>query len=78
MSVTEKAVAQLRAYARYMDEHAENIIGNIDRPNWVTESGIQIGFTLLEHEAVPVLKVTKEHLVPDAWVVLEAREAVDE
>lgn len=69
MSVTEKAVAQLRAYARYIDEHAENIIGDIDRPNYVTESGIRLSFTLLEHDAVPTIDVTKEYIATN---VIEA------
>ena len=71
MSITEKAVAQLKAYARYIDEHAENIIGNIDAPNYVTEAGIYVSFTLLSHESIPALSVTKEHIVKDAWEVGE-------
>ncbi len=63
LHITEKAVEQLRAYARYIDEHAENIVGNIDAPNYVTESGIRISFVLLEHDNVPTLEVTKEHIV---------------
>lgn len=64
---TERAVAQLRAYAKYIYEHAENIIGDIDRPNMVTEGGITLSFTLLEHDAAPTLTVTKERLVLEAW-----------
>lgn len=72
MTATEKAVAQLRAYARYMDEHAENIIANIDSPDYVTDGGIRVSFTLMEHDLVPTLTVTKEH------IVLDAIKAVDE
>ena len=68
-SITEQAVAQLKACARYIDEHAENIIGNIDQPNYVTEEGINVSFTLLSHESIPTLTVTKEHIVIDAWEV---------
>lgn len=71
MSATERAVAQLRAYARYIDEHAENIIANIDSPDYVTEGGISISFTLLEHDLVPTLTVTKEHIVLDAVKVVD-------
>lgn len=71
MTITEKAVAQLKAYARYIDEHAENIIGNIDQPNYVTEEGINVSFTLLSYESIPTLAVTKEHIVLDAWKVGE-------
>ena len=70
MTITEKAVAQLKAYARYIDENAENIIGNIDAPNYVTEEGINVSFTLLSHESIPALTVTKEHIVIDAWKVV--------
>ena len=69
MTITEKAVAQLKAYARYIDEHAESIIGNIDAPNYVTEAGINVSFTLLSHESIPTLTVTKEHIVSDALKV---------
>ena len=62
-SATEKAVKQLRAYGRYMDENAEAIIGNIDKPNYVTEGGIRISFTLLEHDCIPTLDVNKEYIV---------------
>ena len=71
MTITEKAVAQLKAYARYIDEHAESIIGNIDQPNYVTEEGIDVSFTLLSHESIPTLTVTKEHIVSDALKVGE-------
>ena len=71
MTITEKAVAQLKAYARYIDEHAENIIGNIDQPNYVTDGGIDMSFTLLSHESIPTLTVTKEHIVSDALKVGE-------
>ena len=66
MSITEKAVAQLRGYARYLDENAENIIGNIDAPTWMTEGGITISFTLGERDRVPTLEVDKEYIVLDA------------
>ena len=71
MTITEKAVAQLKAYARYIDEHAESIIGNIDAPNYVTEAGINVSFTVLSHESIPTLTVTKEHIVSDALKVGE-------
>ena len=71
MTITEKAVAQLKAYARYIDEHAESIIGNIDAPNYVTEAGINVSFTLLSYESIPTFTVTKEHIVSDALKVGE-------
>lgn len=68
-SITEKAVKQLRAYAKYMYDNAEAIIGNIDKPNYVTEDGIDLSFTLLEHDSVPVIRFTKECIVLDALEV---------
>ena len=65
-NVTEKAVAQLRAYAKYIDEHVENIIGNIDAPNYIIDSGIRFSFTLLEYENIPLLEVSKQYIVHDA------------
>ena len=66
---TEKAVAQLKAYAKYIEEHAENIVGNIDKPNWITEDGIRVSFRLMEHDCAPTLTVVKEHVVLDAMVI---------
>ena len=68
-TITEKAVTQLKAYAKYIEEHAENIVGNIDKPNWVTEDGIRLSFRLVGHGYVPTLTVTKEHVVLDAVVM---------
>lgn len=65
-SATEKAVIQLKAYGRYIYNHAENIVGDIDKPNYVTEGGIRISFTLLEHDRILKLDVSKEHIVIDA------------
>ena len=68
-SITEKAVRQLRAYAKYMYDNAEAIIGNIDKPNYVTDGGIDLSFTLLEHDSVPVIRFSKECIVVDALEV---------
>lgn len=59
---TDRAVRILRAYAAYLDEHAENIIGDIDSPNYVTEGGIRVSFVVNPHDEPPVVTVTKEHL----------------
>ena len=66
---TEKAVKQLKAYAKYIEEHAENIVGNIDKPNWITDDGIRVSFRLMEHDCIPTLTVTREHMVLDAIVM---------
>ena len=68
-TTTDKAVAQLKAYAKYIDEHAENIIGNIDKPNYVTNEGIRISFTLLAYESAPILEVSHDYIVVDAMEV---------
>jgi len=68
-AITDKAVKQLRAYGQYIIDHAENIIGNIDKPNYVTDGGIRVSFTLLEYGRVPTLDVIKEHIVLDAMVM---------
>lgn len=68
-SATEKAVKQLKAYGQYIIDHAENIVGNIDKPDYVTEGGIRISFTLLEHENIPILEVSHEYIVLDAFEV---------
>lgn len=63
---TEKAVEQLKAYGKYIYDHAANIVGNIDKPNYVTEDGIRISFTLASYDRIPTLEVEKEYIVLDA------------
>ncbi len=65
-NATERAVKQLRAYAKYMDENAEDIIGNIDKPMYVMQSGLRFSFTLEDYETAPTLILEKEYLVLDA------------
>ncbi len=66
MITTEEAVAQLRAYARYIDAHAEVIVGDIEKPNYVTDGGINLSFSLAMWDRAPVLRVNKQYVVPDA------------
>lgn len=68
-SATEKVVSLLKAYGKYIYDHAENIVGNIDKPNYVIEDGIRISFTLSGHDRVPTLYVSKDYVVPDALEV---------
>lgn len=68
-SATEKAVNQLKAYGQYIVDNAETIVSNIDKPTYVTDCGIRIAFTLLEHESIPILEVSHEYIVFDAWEV---------
>lgn len=68
-AATEKAVALLKAYGRYIVDHAENIIGNVDPPNYVTEDCLRVSFTLADHDSVPTVEVTKEYIVIDALEV---------
>ena len=66
---TEKAVAQLRAYGEYIADNAETIVSDINEPTWVTDGGIRIAFTLLEHESIPILEVTHDYIVLDVMDV---------
>ncbi len=61
-TITGKAVYLLREYARYIDEHAEALIGDIDQPNYITADGIKVSFTLRNDE-VPSVNVNKSFLV---------------
>lgn len=69
MTATDKAVAKLRSYAKFMNDNAEQIIGSIDNPTWVTEGGIRFSFTLADREHVPIISVTKDYIVTDAIAV---------
>lgn len=68
---TARAIRILRAYAAYLDEHAENIIGDIDKPNYVMEGGIKLSFVVNPHDEPPIVTVTKEYLplnvVDEIW-----------
>lgn len=68
-TITEKAVKQLKAYGQYIVDNAEAIIGDIDKPTWVTEGGMRIAFTLFEHERVPILEVSHGYIVLDVLEV---------
>lgn len=59
---TGRAVYRLREYARYIDEHAEALVGDVDPPNYVTECGIHVEFDLRDDEA-PNITVSKNYLV---------------
>lgn len=59
---TERAVHVLREYARYIDEHADALIGDIDPPNYVAEGGIHVEFDLRDDE-LPNVTVSKNYLV---------------
>lgn len=65
-TTTEKAVKQLKAYGQYIVDNAEAIVSDIDKPTVVTDCGIRIAFTLLEHESIPILEVSHEYIVLDA------------
>ena len=59
---TAWAIRILRAYAAYLDEHAENIIGDIDKPNYVANGGIKVSFVIVPDNEPPIVTVTKEYL----------------
>ena len=61
-TTTERAVKQLRDIARYLDEHAEAIVGDMDNV-YILEGGLRVSFPLLDDASVPTLTVTHEHLV---------------
>ena len=61
-SATDRAVRILRAYAAYLDEHAENIIGDIDKPNYVANGGIKVSFVIVANNEPPIVTVTKEYV----------------
>lgn len=61
-TTTGKAVHLLREYARYLDEHADALIGDIEPPNYITDGGIKVSFTLCLRE-FPHVSIEKEYLV---------------
>jgi len=59
---TDRAVAQLREIAHYLDEHAESIVGDMDNV-YILEGGLRVSFPILDDASIPTLTVTREHLV---------------
>ena len=61
-TTSEIAAGKLREVARYLDANAESLVGNLDNV-FVVESGLRFSFTLLEHEHLPTITVTRECIV---------------
>ena len=61
-SITKSATAQLREVARYLDAHAEELIGDMDSV-YVIEGGLRFTFELGNHETIPTVEVSKEFIV---------------
>lgn len=61
-TTTQKAAEELRQVARYVDRHAESLVGDMDGI-YVLEGGLRVSFTLLEHASIPTITVSRECLV---------------
>ena len=61
-SISALAARRLRETARFMDEHAESLVGDLDGI-YVLDGGLRFSFTLLDEEVVPTITVTKEAIV---------------
>jgi len=61
-TTTEIAAEKLREVARYLDTNAESLVGDLDGI-YILEGGLHFSFTLLEHDRIPTIKVTRECIV---------------
>ena len=60
-SCTEMAVCQLRDVARYLDEHAEALCGDMESVA-VLNGGLTFSFTLADFYSVPTVEVRHEYI----------------
>lgn len=63
-TTTEKAAEELRKVARYLEANAEALVGDCDSV-FVLDTGLRVSFTLLEHDSIPTVTVTRECIVVD-------------
>jgi hypothetical protein len=64
MTYTEKAVKELRYCAKYINDNAENLLGDLDE-TYISENGVRLSFemNLEDGFACVLVKVEKDHLV---------------
>ena len=61
-TTSEKAAEKRRDVARYLDAHAESLVGDLDSI-YVIEGGLRFSFTLEDCECIPTIEVTRECIV---------------
>lgn len=61
-TTSEQAAEKIREVARYIDAHAESLVGDLDGV-YVLEGGLRFSFALLHDQSIPTIEVTKEYIV---------------
>ena len=61
-TTSEQAAERLREVARYIDAHAESLVGDLDGV-YVIEGGLRFSFTLSHGQSIPTIEVAKEYIV---------------
>lgn len=67
------AVKAMRAYGRFIIDHAEAMVGEIGSGEWIAEDGLTVSFTVkCNPDAVPTVNVTHKRLALEVIDALEA------
>lgn len=61
-TTSEQAAEKLREVARYIDTHAESLVGDLDGV-YVLEGGLRFSFVLLHDQSISTIEVSKEYIV---------------
>lgn len=59
--VRKQIVEQMQAYGRFLQDHAEDIVGKISE-TYITQGGINVSFKVLENEKIPTINVSIDYL----------------
>lgn len=63
--VREQIVKQMQAYGRFLQDHAEDIVGKLDE-TYLYESGITVSFDISDNDA-PQVRVEARYLPTDVF-----------
>ncbi|MBQ3301617.1 MAG: hypothetical protein IJH04_05695 [Eggerthellaceae bacterium] len=72
LNASEMAVHQLREVARYLDEHAEALCGDMESVA-VLNGGLTFSFTLADFYSVPTVEVRHEYIALNREEVSDGR-----
>lgn len=72
--ISELAVMVMKAYGKFIIDHAETMVGDIGPEEWVAEDGLRVSFTVsIDPYKTPVVSVVHERLAIEVADVLDER-----
>ena len=71
---TELAVMVMKAYGKFIIDHAEAMVGDVGPDEWVAEDGLRVSFTVsIDPYKTPLVRVTHDRLAIEVADVLDRR-----